>query len=81
MTCILVSGSGFAVEVEVDDMRVGSEDVVEGISLHVSCCDPQIWGGWMTYEDDTSVVEISMVVLVVDSVVLLLDRAMGELKA
>ena len=38
-------------------------------------------GGWMTYEDDTSVVEISMVVLVVDSVVLLLDRAMGELKA
>lgn len=81
MTCILVSGSGSIGGVEVDDMRVGSEDIVEGVSLHVSCCDPQIWGGWMTYKDDISVVLISMVELIVDSVALLLDRAMGELKA
>lgn len=77
MICILVSGSGSMRGVEVDDMEVGSEDVVEGVSLHVSCCNPQIWGGWMTYEDDISVVSISMVGLDVDSVVLLLDAAMG----
>ena len=38
-------------------------------------------GGWMTYKDDVSVISISMVELDVDSVVLLLDRRMGELKA
>ena len=38
-------------------------------------------GGLMTYKDDISVVSISMVELDVDSVALLLDSAMGELKA
>jgi hypothetical protein len=81
ITCILVSGSNSTGGVELDEMEVGSEDVLEGVSLSVS---QQISNRsrCMTYEDDISVV--SMVELVDDSVVVLLldtDRAMGELKA
>jgi hypothetical protein len=36
MTCILVSGSGSTDGVEVDDVKVGSDDVVEEVSLPVS---------------------------------------------
>jgi hypothetical protein len=81
MTCTLVSGSTSTGGVELDEMEVGSEDVLEGVSLSVSQ-QTSNRSRCMTYEDDISVV--SMVELVDDSVVILLldtDRAMGELKA